>query len=159
MFEVENLHAVVDRMAGDGYGLVGGIGQHEQMSRMAYVRGPEGIIVALAERIDQPPPRKPPVGAHVHAGGKEGQDEQAVGDRSIPRDKAKAVGSKRLPDLRPLDGASRPLGHALTRRSLTCHRVPLTMRGTLLRHQMRSWIHCVISNPGISCLPNAARPP
>ena len=37
---------------GDGYGLVGGIGQYEHIWRMAYVRGPEGIIVSLAERID-----------------------------------------------------------------------------------------------------------
>ena len=51
-FEVDNLDAVVDRLAADGYGLVGGIGQYEQMWRMAYVRGPEGIIVALAQRID-----------------------------------------------------------------------------------------------------------
>ena len=35
-----------------GYRLVGGIGQYEQIWRMAYVRGPEGIIVALAQRID-----------------------------------------------------------------------------------------------------------
>jgi hypothetical protein len=34
-----------------GYGLVGGIGQYEHMWRMAYVLGPEGIIVSLAERI------------------------------------------------------------------------------------------------------------
>ena len=52
MFEVQDLQAVIDRLAADGYGLVGGIGQYEHMWRMAYVRGPEGIIVALAERID-----------------------------------------------------------------------------------------------------------
>src|SRR5881275_2595308 len=51
-FEVDNLQAVVDRLAADGYGLVGGIGQYEDIWRMAYVRGPEGIIVALAQRID-----------------------------------------------------------------------------------------------------------
>ena len=51
-FEVDNLQAVVDRLARDGYGLVGGIGQYEHIWRMAYVRGPEGIIVSLAERID-----------------------------------------------------------------------------------------------------------
>ena len=50
-FEVEDLHAVVDRLAADGYGLVGGIGEYENAWRMAYIRGPEGIIVALAERI------------------------------------------------------------------------------------------------------------
>jgi len=50
-FEVDDLPAIVDQLAADGYGLVGGIGQHENIWRMAYVRGPEGIVVALAERI------------------------------------------------------------------------------------------------------------
>ncbi|SEN10002.1 VOC family protein [Cryobacterium sp. TMT1-3] len=50
-FEVDDLQAQVDRLASEGYGLVGGIGQYEGVWRMAYVRGPEGIIVALAERI------------------------------------------------------------------------------------------------------------
>lgn len=50
-FEVDDLQAHVDRLAAEGYGLVGGIGQYEDVWRMAYVRGPEGIIVALAERI------------------------------------------------------------------------------------------------------------
>jgi catechol 2,3-dioxygenase-like lactoylglutathione lyase family enzyme len=51
-FEVDSLQAAVDRLAADGYGLVGGIGQYEDTWRMAYVRGPDGIIVALAQRID-----------------------------------------------------------------------------------------------------------
>ena len=51
-FEVDDLQAIVDGLAADGYGLVGGIGQYEHIWRMAYVRGPEGIIVALAQRID-----------------------------------------------------------------------------------------------------------
>jgi len=50
-FEITDLQSTVDRLAADGYGLVGGIGQHENSWRMAYVRGPEGIIVSLAERI------------------------------------------------------------------------------------------------------------
>jgi catechol 2,3-dioxygenase-like lactoylglutathione lyase family enzyme len=50
-FEVDDLQATVDGLAAEGYGLVGGIGQHENSWRMAYVRGPEGIIVSLAERI------------------------------------------------------------------------------------------------------------
>jgi len=52
MFEVDDLQAVLDRSAADGYGLIGGVGEYEQMWRMAYVQGPEGIIVALVERID-----------------------------------------------------------------------------------------------------------
>ena len=50
-FEVDDLQATVDRLAADGYGLVGGVGQYENIWRMAYVRGPEGIIVSLADRI------------------------------------------------------------------------------------------------------------
>lgn len=50
-FEVDDLQAAVDGLAADGYRLVGGIGQYENSWRMAYVRGPEGIIVSLAERI------------------------------------------------------------------------------------------------------------
>lgn len=49
-FEVDDLQAMVDRLAGDGSGLVGDIGQYEHIWRMAYVRGPGGTIVSLAER-------------------------------------------------------------------------------------------------------------
>jgi catechol 2,3-dioxygenase-like lactoylglutathione lyase family enzyme len=49
-FEVDDLPAAVERLAADGYGLVGGVGEYENVWRMAYVRGPEGIIVALAQR-------------------------------------------------------------------------------------------------------------
>jgi len=51
VFEVDDVQSTVDRLDSDGYGLVGGIGQYEDAWRMAYVRGPEGIIVSLAERI------------------------------------------------------------------------------------------------------------
>jgi catechol 2,3-dioxygenase-like lactoylglutathione lyase family enzyme len=50
VFEVDDLQATVE-LAADGYRLVGGIGQYDNVWRMAYVRGPEGIIVALAEQI------------------------------------------------------------------------------------------------------------
>ena len=50
-FEVNDLQAAVDWAASEGYGLVGGIGEYEGTWRMAYVRGPEGIIVSLFERV------------------------------------------------------------------------------------------------------------
>ena len=50
-FEVADLQAAVDAVAADGYGLVGAIGEYEGAWKMAYVRGPEGIIVSLAERL------------------------------------------------------------------------------------------------------------
>jgi catechol 2,3-dioxygenase-like lactoylglutathione lyase family enzyme len=49
-FEVDDLQAAVDAVAADGYGLVGGIGEYQGAVRMAYVRGPEGIIVSLFEQ-------------------------------------------------------------------------------------------------------------
>ena len=50
-FEVDDLAAVLDRLAAGGHQLVGGVGQHENSWRMASVRGPEGVIVNLAEQI------------------------------------------------------------------------------------------------------------
>jgi catechol 2,3-dioxygenase-like lactoylglutathione lyase family enzyme len=50
-FEVDDLQAAVDQVAAEGYGLVGAVGEYEGVWKMAYVRGPEGIIVSLAERI------------------------------------------------------------------------------------------------------------
>lgn len=50
-FEVDDLQAAVNAVAGEGYGLVGGMGEYQHSVRMAYVRGPEGIIVSLFEQI------------------------------------------------------------------------------------------------------------
>ncbi|MBS9372033.1 VOC family protein [Rhodococcus sp. B50] len=50
-FEVGDLQGAVDSVAAQGYGLVGGIGEYEKSVRMAYVRGPDGIIVSLFEQI------------------------------------------------------------------------------------------------------------
>ena len=50
-FEVGDLQGAVDGLAARGYRLVGGVGQHEDTWRMAHVRGPEGIVVSLTERI------------------------------------------------------------------------------------------------------------
>lgn len=51
-FEVADIQAEVGRLAADGYGLVGGIGEYEGVWKMAYIRGPEGITVALAQRVN-----------------------------------------------------------------------------------------------------------
>jgi catechol 2,3-dioxygenase-like lactoylglutathione lyase family enzyme len=51
-FEVDDLQAILDRLAADGYLLVGGVGEYEGIWRMASVRGPEGFIVNLAQRVD-----------------------------------------------------------------------------------------------------------
>jgi catechol 2,3-dioxygenase-like lactoylglutathione lyase family enzyme len=50
-FEVEDLTGAVDTLAANGYRPLGGIGEHENTWLMAHVRGPEGLVVALTERI------------------------------------------------------------------------------------------------------------
>lgn len=50
-FVVRDLKSAVAWAESSGYGLVGGIGEYEGIWTMAYVRGPEGILVALSERI------------------------------------------------------------------------------------------------------------
>ena len=51
MFAVEDIENVVARLQAHGAGLVGELVQYEDMYRLCYVRGPEGIIIALAEQL------------------------------------------------------------------------------------------------------------
>ena len=50
MFAVDEIDAVVARMLAHGAELIGQM-QYEGSYRLAYIRGPEGIIVGLAERL------------------------------------------------------------------------------------------------------------
>ena len=49
--EADDLQAILGRLAADGCHLAGGVGQYEGARRMASVRGPEGVIVNLAQPI------------------------------------------------------------------------------------------------------------
>jgi catechol 2,3-dioxygenase-like lactoylglutathione lyase family enzyme len=51
MFAVEDIDDVVARLRAHGAELVGELVQYENSYRLCYVRGPEGILVALAEKI------------------------------------------------------------------------------------------------------------
>ena len=51
MFAVEDIDDVVARLRTLGAELVGELVQYENSYRLCYVRGPEGILVALAEKI------------------------------------------------------------------------------------------------------------
>ena len=50
MFAVDEIDVVVARLRAHGAELIGEM-QHEDTYRLAYIRGPEGIIVALAEQL------------------------------------------------------------------------------------------------------------
>ena len=51
MFAVDDIDDVVARLLTHGAELVGEVVQYEDKYRLCYIRGPEGIIVALAEQL------------------------------------------------------------------------------------------------------------
>jgi catechol 2,3-dioxygenase-like lactoylglutathione lyase family enzyme len=52
MFAVDDIDDTVGRLAGLGAELLGEVTQYQNIYRLCYLRGPDGIIIALAERID-----------------------------------------------------------------------------------------------------------
>jgi catechol 2,3-dioxygenase-like lactoylglutathione lyase family enzyme len=51
-FAVEDIDSVVARLQARGAELLGEVVRYEDIYRLCHLRGPEGIIVELAERID-----------------------------------------------------------------------------------------------------------
>jgi catechol 2,3-dioxygenase-like lactoylglutathione lyase family enzyme len=51
MFAVDDIDDVVARLLAHGAELVGEVVQYEDTFRLAYIRGPEGIIVGLSEQL------------------------------------------------------------------------------------------------------------
>ena len=51
MFAVDDLDALVARLLAHGAALVGEVVQYETTYRLAYVRGPEGLIVGLSQAL------------------------------------------------------------------------------------------------------------
>ena len=52
MFTVDDVDDVVARLRAHGAELVGEIAQYEDVYRLCFLRGPEGIIIGLAEQLD-----------------------------------------------------------------------------------------------------------
>jgi predicted enzyme related to lactoylglutathione lyase len=51
MFAVDDIEDVLARLRAHGAELVGELEQYEDSYRLCYIRGPEGILVALAEQL------------------------------------------------------------------------------------------------------------
>ena len=51
MFAVENLDDTLARLYERGAKLVGAVTQYENVYRLCYIRGPEGILIGLAEEL------------------------------------------------------------------------------------------------------------
>ena len=52
MFAVDDIEDVIARLRRHGAELVGEIAQYEDIYRLCFVRGPEGIIIGLAEHLE-----------------------------------------------------------------------------------------------------------
>ena len=51
MFAVDDIDDVVARLRNHGAELVGEVAQYEDTYRLCFVRGPEGILIGLAEQL------------------------------------------------------------------------------------------------------------
>jgi catechol 2,3-dioxygenase-like lactoylglutathione lyase family enzyme len=54
MFTVEDIDDTLARLGKRGAKLVGEVVQYEDIYRLCYIRGPEGILIGLAEELGQP---------------------------------------------------------------------------------------------------------
>ena len=52
MFAVDDIDDVVARLRAHGAELVGEVANYEDIYRLCYVRGPEGILVGIAQRLN-----------------------------------------------------------------------------------------------------------
>ena len=62
MFTVEDIDDTVARLSGRGAKLVGEVVQYQNMYRLCYIRGPEGILIGLAQQLGQQTSRENPIG-------------------------------------------------------------------------------------------------
>ena len=53
MFAVEDLDEMLVRLRKRGAELVGDVVQYEDVYRLCYIRGPEGLLIGLAEQLDK----------------------------------------------------------------------------------------------------------
>ena len=51
MFTVADIDEMVERLVGKGARLVGEVVQYENTYRLCYIRGPEGLLIGLAEEL------------------------------------------------------------------------------------------------------------
>ena len=52
MFAVDNIDETLARLSKRGAQLVGEVVQYEDSYRLCYIRGPEGLLIGLAEQLD-----------------------------------------------------------------------------------------------------------
>jgi predicted enzyme related to lactoylglutathione lyase len=51
MFAVDDLDATLERLARHGARVVGEVVNYQNVYRLCYIRGPEGLLIGLAEEL------------------------------------------------------------------------------------------------------------
>ncbi len=64
MFAVDDLDDTLARLASRGAKLVGEVVQYQGVYRLCYIRGPEGILIGLAQQLGQQGSREDPTRHH-----------------------------------------------------------------------------------------------
>ena len=62
MFTVKDIDDTLGRLRKRGAKLVGEVVQYEDLYRLCYIRGPEGILIGLAQQLGQQTSREDPMG-------------------------------------------------------------------------------------------------
>jgi predicted enzyme related to lactoylglutathione lyase len=52
MFAVDNIDETLDRLRKRGAQLVGEVVQYQDSYRLSYIRGPEGLLIGLAQQVN-----------------------------------------------------------------------------------------------------------
>jgi predicted enzyme related to lactoylglutathione lyase len=53
MFTVEDIDETLTRLAKRGAEIIGKVAQYEDTYRLCYIRGPEGLLIGLAQELRQ----------------------------------------------------------------------------------------------------------
>ena len=61
MFAVDDIDDTVVRLSNRGAKLVGEVVQYQDMYRLCYIRGPEGVLIGLAQQLGQQTSRENPI--------------------------------------------------------------------------------------------------
>jgi catechol 2,3-dioxygenase-like lactoylglutathione lyase family enzyme len=61
MFTVEDIDDTLVRLGSRGAKLVGDVVQYQSMYRLCYIRGPEGVLIGLAQQLGQQTSRENPI--------------------------------------------------------------------------------------------------
>ena len=65
MFTVDDIDDTVVRLNRRGAKLVGEVVQYQDMYRLCYIRGPEGVLIGLAQQLGQQASRENPMGRNA----------------------------------------------------------------------------------------------